>query len=127
MYRFAALLLLAVSCLCLCSCGRKKDGVFVEVSDDLAKAGAAIRDWRKTGAGALDVLIYSETPLPANSWTLAFYDKDDKLMSQGNFNGPRIIQHQTIWLRFDVPDIDLLRQAERIVVGNQPPGKQINS
>jgi hypothetical protein len=114
------LVVLAIACLALAdtSCSKRKDGVIVEVSDDLAQSGVAVRDWRRSGMGVLDVQIFTKIAIPGNAWTLAAYDKEGKLLTSGRIlDGPRARQHDTVWIRLATPYRDLFDKADRVVVG----------
>ena len=71
--------------LSMASCLRKKDGVLVEVSEQLANAGVEVRDWRRNGANSISVQLFSVTAIPGNSWTLTIYDKDDRLLGTSHW------------------------------------------
>lgn len=105
--------------LCATSCTRK-DGVIVEVSDQLAESGAVVRDWRRSGMGVLDVQIFTATAVLGTAWTLTAYDKDGKLLTSGRILGPRARDGDTVWLRLTTPQRDLFDKADRVVVGADP-------
>ena len=98
-------------------CSQRKDGVIVEASDQLDKAGVVIRDWRRSGYGTLDVQLFSQTEIPANSWTLAAYDKSGALLTSGRVLGPRARVGDTVWIRASTPYRDLFDKADRVVIG----------
>jgi hypothetical protein len=113
----AAVLSVAASALMDASCGRRKDGILVDVSDELNREGVAIRDWRRSGMGVLDVQIFSHRDIPANAWTLAAYDKAGTLLTSGRVMGPRARQGDLIWIRLTTPYRDLFDKADRVVIG----------
>ncbi|HMF12735.1 MAG TPA: hypothetical protein VKE94_10530 [Gemmataceae bacterium] len=115
--RFLAALSIACFALVDTACSKRKDGVIVEVSDELAQSGAAIRDWRRSGMGVLDVQVFTEIPIPGNAWTLAAYDKEGKLLTSGRISGPRARERDTVWIRLATPYRDLFDKADRVVVG----------
>jgi hypothetical protein len=118
---------LAGLCLGTASC-RRKDGLLVEVSEDLQKAGVVVRDWRRNGASSISVQLFSPTALPGNAWTFAVYGNDDRLLYVKNhLSGPRLRERDVAWLRFDGPFVDLLDRAHRVVVGIQLPTKTVIS
>src|SRR5262249_15092991 len=90
--RYLAALGIACFALVDTACSKRKDGVVVEVSEELAQSGAAVRDWRRSGTGVLDVQVFTEIPIPGNAWTLAAYDKEGKLLTSGRISGPRARQ-----------------------------------
>ena len=110
---------LSVACLALVdtSCSRKKDGILVEISDELADHGVAVRDWRRSGLGVLDVQIFTSVPIPGYAWTLAAYDKNGKLMTSGRVLGPQAREQDIVWIRLATPYRDLFDKADRVVVG----------
>jgi hypothetical protein len=117
---------LGLACFALfdASCGRRKDGIIVEVSDQLDRGGVAVRDWRRSGMGVLDVQIYSRMNIPANSWTLSAYDKAGNLLTSGRVNGPRAREGDTVWLKLSTPYRDLFDKADHVVIGadlTKPP------
>ena len=105
--------------LCAMSCARK-DGVIVELTDQLADSGAVVRDWRRSGMGVLDVQIFTATAVPGTAWTLAAYDKDGRLLTSGRVLGPQARDGDTVWLRLTMPQRDLFDKADRVVVGADP-------
>jgi hypothetical protein len=115
--RVSFVFLVAGSALMGAGCQKRKDGVIVETSDRLEKAGVVIRDWRRSGLGTLDVQIFSQTEIPANSWTLAAYDKAGTLLTSGRVLGPRARVGDTVWIRASTPYRDLFDKADRVVIG----------
>lgn len=110
------------------SCTRRKDGVIVEVSEELQKAGVEVRDWRRNGASSISVQLFSPTAIPGNAWTVAIYDKDENVLwANSHMSGPRMRERDTIWLRFDGPFVDLMDRADRVVVGIQLRTKEVVS
>jgi hypothetical protein len=99
------------------ACGRRKDGIIVETSDTLDKAGVVVRDWRRSGMGILDVQIYSQADIPANSWTLSAFDKAGTLLTSGRISGPRARVGDTFWMKLSTPYRDLFDKADRVVIG----------
>jgi hypothetical protein len=110
---------LGVACFALVdtSCSRRKDGIIVEISDELAESGVAIRDWRRSGLGVLDVQISTAIPIPGQAWTLAAFDKDGKLLTSGRVLGPQAREHDVVWIRLATPYRDLFDKADRVVIG----------
>ncbi|HMF10825.1 MAG TPA: hypothetical protein VKE94_00920 [Gemmataceae bacterium] len=111
--------ILGIACIAFLdtSCSKRKDGVIVEISDELAKSGVAVRDWRRSGLGVLDVQIFTEVAIPGNAWTLAAYDKDGNLLTAGRIAGPKARVGDTVWIRLATPYRDLFDKANRVVVG----------
>jgi hypothetical protein len=110
------------------SCTRRKDGVIVQVSDQLQQAGVEVRDWRRNGANSISVQLFSPTPIPGNAWAVAIYDKDDNLLWASNrMNGPEMRARDIIWLRFDGPFVDLMNRADRVIVSIQLRSKEVVS
>jgi hypothetical protein len=99
------------------ACGRRKDGIIVETSDTLDRAGVVVRDWRRSGMGILDVQIYSQAEIPANSWTMSAFDKAGTLLKSGSIAGPRTRVGDTIWIKLSTPYRDLFDKADRVVIG----------
>ena len=119
---------LGIACLSIVdvSCSRRKDGVIVEISDDLSPYGVAVRDWRRSGEGALDVQIFTAIAIPAEAWTLAAYDKDGNLLTSGRVLGPKARENDTVWIKLQTQYRDLFDKADRVVVGvdfSPPPTK----
>jgi hypothetical protein len=107
---------------------RRKDGLLVEVSEELQNAGVEVRDWRRNGPSSLSVQLFSPTPIPGNAWAVAVYDKDDNLLyARNRLTGPPMRERDVIWLRFDGPFVDLLDKAYRVVVSVQLQAKQVIS
>ncbi|HMF13708.1 MAG TPA: hypothetical protein VKE94_15425 [Gemmataceae bacterium] len=116
--RYLTLFTIASLVLVDTSCSRRKDGVIVEVSDELGQSGAAIRDWRRSGMGVLDVQVFTPVPVAGNAWTLAAYDKEGKLLTSGRIlDGPRARERDTVWIRLSTPYRDLFDKADKVVVG----------
>jgi hypothetical protein len=116
--------MLGCACLALTalSCGDKKDGLIVEPSAELAEAGVAVRDWRRSGA-QIDIRLYSKGQIPPNRWTLTFYDKQGQpLGPPGTFKGPGLRESDTKWIRFGTDNLD---RTERIVIGLRPPDTEV--
>ena len=110
---------LSVACLALVdtSCSRRKDGILVEISDELAESGVAVRDWRRSGLGVLDVQIFTPIPIAGHAWTLAAYDKNGKLLTSGRVLGPQARERDVVWIRLTTPYRDLFDKADNVVVG----------
>jgi hypothetical protein len=105
------------------SCTGRKHGLLVEPSQELAQAGGSVRDWRREGIRALSIEVYSETPIPANSWVVTLYDKQAEIIATSKFNGPPLRMRDTRWLRFDfATDLD---RVDRIILGWQPPSRPV--
>jgi hypothetical protein len=110
------------------ACTRRKDGVIVEVTEELQKAGVEVRDWRLNGVNSISVQLFSPTAIPGNAWTVGVYDKDDNLLyARNRLSGPQMRERDVIWLRFDGPFVDLMAKAYRVVIGIQLQSKQIIS
>jgi hypothetical protein len=110
---------LSVACLALLdtSRSRRKDGILVEPSDELAESGVAIRDWRRSGLGVLDVQISTPIQIPGHAWTLAAYDKNGKLLASGRVLGPQARERDVVWIRLATPYRDLFDKADTVVIG----------
>jgi hypothetical protein len=122
------LAIVGIGCLLLAdaACSHRKDGVIVEISDDLAPYGVAVRDWRRSGEGVLDVQIHTPIAIPPEAWTLAAYDKAGNLLTSGRILGPRARENDTVWIQLQTPYRDLFDRADRVVVGasfSSPPLK----
>ena len=115
--RVSLVILIAGFALLEAGCLKRKDGVIVETSEQANKAGVVVRDWRRSGVSTLDVQIFSQTDVPANSWTLSAYDKAGTLLTSGRVLGPRARVGDTVWIRATTPYHDLFDKTDRFVIG----------
>jgi hypothetical protein len=126
------LCVLGIACLLFvdAACSHRKDGVIVEISEDLAPYGVVVRDWRRSGEGALDVQVSTAIAIPSEAWTLAAYDKNGNLLTSGRIRGPKARENDTVWIRLETQYRDLFDRADRVVVGanfSPPPLKSPDS